>query len=1066
VPACPNCGRDNTSDARFCNSCAAELVPQPTAVETRKTVTIVFCDVTGSTALGEHLDPEALRQVMTSYFQAMRTPLERHGGTVEKFIGDAVMAVFGIPHVREDDALRAVRAAAEMRDALADLNKELERDRGVTIQARIGVHTGEVMAGDAASGHGFLSGDAGNLAARLEQAAAPGEILISEDTHSLVRDAVSVESMPPLSVKGKAEPVQVSRLLGVHPDTAGHVRRMDSPMVGRGRERLLLRQAFDRTVTERACHLFTVLGPAGVGKSRLAEEFFREVGGEASVLQGRCLSYGDGITFWPVLEIVSTAADLTELDDPSTALRKLIAIIGDDPDAERIASDVLLVIGAETTGGSSIQENLWAVRRLFEAIARDRPLVIVFDDLHWAEPTLLDLLDHVADLSRDAPILLFCMTRPELLDERPGWGGGKFNATSVLLEPLSEPETHELVDNLLEHTDLDEQLRTRILQAAEGNPLYLEELLSMLVENGLLVRETKWVTTGDVADIPVPPTVQALLAARLDRLSDAERGLLGRASVVGKVFYVGAVAALSPEEERADITAAMTALVRKGLIRPNRSDLGREEAYRFHHLLLRDAAYQTVTKEMRADLHERFAAWLETAMGDKADEAAEITGYHLAQAVGYRLELGPENERTASLESRAADRFLLAGKRALQRFDMPAAISLLERGLGLLPEDDSRRAEALLDLGDAFERHWHVDRADETFRAAGDAARLAGDTLREGYAELKRALTLELTSPDASSTDQQRLLAEAWIDTFRRVGDERGLALAYRVLAGPEWMHLHQAAAGKHYRQARVHARAAEDRPLELELTWLILMTDYFGPATPDELVGDLTEMREIASREPVARVAVLEFEAHVAELEDDLVKAERLLREAAAAADAFGIGWEIITERLGWNLTLQGRWRDAGEAFERGFDTMLGSGDVGHASTQAANAARAWARAGEEAVALRLADEGERLGAPDDIASHTVLRQARALVAANRGRSQEAEELAKGAVALYASTDDLNGQVEGLADLATVLEMAGKPTDAIDTLQRALAISLRKGNRAHQRIVKERLAALGAGPA
>jgi class 3 adenylate cyclase/tetratricopeptide (TPR) repeat protein len=1066
VRTCPNCGRENPDDARFCNSCAQELAPTAPSTETRKIVTIVFCDVTGSTSLGEQLDPESLRKVMTRYFEAMRAPLERHGGTIEKFIGDAVMAVFGVPIVREDDALRAVRAVAEMRDALADLNKELERDRGVTIQTRIGVHTGEVMAGDATSTHSLLSGDAANVAARLEQAAAPGDVLLSAATQHLVRDAVSVEAIDPLELKGKSDRVAAFRLLGVHAEAAGHVRRMDSAMVGRQRERILLRQAFDRSASERACHLFTVLGPAGVGKSRLSEEFLREVGAEASVFQGRCLSYGDGITFWPVAEIVSAAADLEATDEPATERAKVGALLGDDTDAERIAADVLQVIGSGSAGGASIEENLWAVRRLFESLASDRPLVLVFDDLHWAEPTLLDLLDHVADLSRDAPILLFCMARPELLDQRPSWGGGKFNATSVLLEPLNEQETDELVDNLLGHVGLDEAPRSRILRAAEGNPLYVEELISLLIEEELLVREERWVSAGQLSEIPVPPSVQAVLAARLDRLSEAERNILGRASVIGKVFYVGAVRTLSPDAERSGLSSTITSLIRKGLIRPERSDMAGEEAYRFHHLLLRDAAYQTLTKEARAELHERFATWLETAMGDRADEQAEIVGYHLEQALRYHLELGPESERTGALEASAAHRLLLAGKRARERFDMPAAITLLERGLGLLPEGDARRADALLDLGDALERHWHMERADETFRAAADAARLAGDTIREGYAELSRVLTSELTSPDPSSSDQERRVAETWIQRFAQLGDERGLALCYRVLAAPEWLHLHHAAAAEHYRQALVHARAADDRPIELDLMWVILMTDYFGPATPDEFGRDLTEMREIASQEPVARVPVLEFEAHVAELEDDLLNGERLLREAAAAGDAFGIGEEILTERLGWNLTLQERWRDAGEAFERGFDMMLGSGDAGHASTQAANAARAWARAGEDAAALRLADESERLGAPDDIASHTVLRQARALVAARDGRFEEAEELAKEAVALHAATDCLSWHVDGLVDLALVFEVAGKPNDAIDALQQALEISIRKGDRARQRIVTERIAALGAGPA
>ena len=401
---CSACGRDNPDDARFCNSCGAPLAPAAAPREQRKVVTVLFCDVTGSTSLGEQLDPEAMRTVMARYFETARTAIERHGGTVEKFIGDAVMAVFGIPVVHEDDALRAVRAAAELRDA-------------VEIDVRIGVNTGEVVTGGADT---LATGDAVNVAARLEQAASPGEVFLGAATYALVRDTVDAELLPPLEAKGKAEALTAYRLGDVRAVTS---RRDAAPMVGRVDELELLRRAYERAVRERGCHLFTILGAAGVGKSRLVAELLDTIE-DARVLRGRCLSYGEGITYWPVVEM------LKQLGEPG----------GD----ERVRRPISVLLG-ELDAPTTPAETAWAVRKALESAAAELPLVVVFDDLHWGEPSFLDLIEHIADLSRDAPILLLCMARPELLDERPGWSGGKLNATTVLLEPLGREETDELV---------------------------------------------------------------------------------------------------------------------------------------------------------------------------------------------------------------------------------------------------------------------------------------------------------------------------------------------------------------------------------------------------------------------------------------------------------------------------------------------------------------------------------------------------------------------------------------------------------------------------------------------
>ena len=591
---CPRCGQENPPEFKFCGACGAALTVEPSR-EVRKTVTVVFSDVTGSTALGEQLDPESLRRVMGRYFDEMKSVVEAHEGMVEKFIGDAVMAVFGIPVLHEDDALRAIRAAAEMREHLGALNEELERDWGVRIEVRTGVNTGEVVAGDASSGQRFATGDAVNVAKRFEEAAPPGEILLGEPTYRLVRDAVEVDAV---ELKGKGEPVRAFRLLSIEAGAEGRARRLDSPMVGREREKASLEQAYERAVDDRACHLFTVLGAAGVGKSRLVAEFLDAAQGKATVVRGRCLPYGEGITFWPLLEIVRA---LFGDDFVSTIASRL----GEDENAEVISARVGAALGA-VAGAGPTEETFWAVRKLFEAQAHDRPLVVLFDDLQWAEPTLLDLIEHIADWAREASILLICLARPELLDERPSWAGGKFNATSVLLERLSDGESAELVQNLLGQVGLSDEVRARITTAAEGNPLFVEEMLRMLIDDGLLERSNgDWVPTGDLDAVAVPPTIHALLSARLDRLAGDERAVIERGSVEGKVFHRGAVAELSPQQDRGEVSAHLQSLVRKELVRPDQAEFRGEDAFRFRHLLIRDAAYESMPKEVRADLHER-----------------------------------------------------------------------------------------------------------------------------------------------------------------------------------------------------------------------------------------------------------------------------------------------------------------------------------------------------------------------------------------------------------------------------------------------------------------------------
>jgi class 3 adenylate cyclase len=703
MAVCSACGQENPEFARFCLACAAPLQAQAAVGRNvRRTVTVVFSDVVGSTALGERLDPESLRKVMARYFDEMRSVLDRHGGTLEKFIGDAVMAVFGIPVLHEDDALRAVRAAAEMRAALIPLNDELERDRGVTIEVRVGVNTGEVVAGDSAEGQAFVTGDAVNVAARLEQAAQPGEILIGDSTYRLVRDAVAVEPVASLSLKGKLERVPALRLLAL---SSGTGRRRTSPIVGRDRELEALDRAFEGVVSDGAGRLITVIGAPGVGKSRLVDEFLNGQSDDVTIVRGRCLSYGKGITFWPIKSMVSQAAGLSGEESSQAAQQKIRALMAPAGDADLIVERVAETIGVATTVAGH-RGSTWAVGRLFEELARRRPLLAVFDDIQWAEPTLLDLIEAVSGQLRQAKILLVCMARPDLLEVRPAWSAHVENATRLELRPLTTEGSEQLIANLLGASELGEEVLARITDTAEGNPFFVEEILAMLVDEGVLVRRKGLVEATGWSHVSLPRTIQALLAARLERLADEERAVLERGSVEGKVFHRGAVLELSRGTDRQHLDGWLRRLEQQELIQANRAQFPGEKAFRFRHQLLRDVTYESLTKAARTELHEEFAGWLERRAGKRAEEFDEILGYHFEEAYRYQADLGPVDARGRALADRAANRLASAGLRAYARGDMWGAGDLLSRALGLLPGDSASRLrlqprldEALFDTG-------------------------------------------------------------------------------------------------------------------------------------------------------------------------------------------------------------------------------------------------------------------------------------------------------------------------------------------------------------------------------
>jgi class 3 adenylate cyclase len=954
--------------------------------EARKVVTALFCDVSGSTSLGERLDPEVLRGVLNRYFAEIRAVIERHGGTVEKFIGDAVMAVFGIPRVHEDDALRAVRAAAEIRERLPEVAGEV----GLELRWRTGVNTGPVLMGE---GENLAVGDAVNVAARLEQAADPGEIVIGEETLRLVRDAVVVEALEPLGLKGKSEPVPAFRLVSVDPAARGFARHLDVPLVGRQDELRLLREVWERVVRESGCHLFTLLGAAGVGKSRLVAELLSALDERATILRGSCLPYGEGITFWPLVEALMTVSEQ--------------------------AAEVLKRLGG---GGVAAPEELfWEVRRLLEALAAERPVVLHIDDLQWAEPTLLDLLDHVADLSRGRPILLLCTARPELLEDRAGWGGGKLNATTLLLEPLGADESEALLDELGD--SLEPEARARVIAAGQGNPLFLEEMVALARERG---------------SVEVPPTIQALLAGRLDLLGIEEREVLERGAIEGEVFHRLAVRALARGPLAAEVESRLAGLVRKDLIRPHPPTLEGDEAFRFRHLLIRDAAYDALPKSIRAELHERFADWLEQHATDLL-ELDEITGWHLEQAFHYKQELG--HELDTQLPERAAQHLYASGMRAANRRDAAAVRKLLERALALAPMGESLHSRIAVGLAETLVDAGDYDQVEELLVAG------AADPDVAANATVTRLEWLMQAQPEEFSRTVAELLPAA-IDQLHIRGDNRGLARAHLVAAFPHVVSSHAAAAAVEFRTAHEYARRAGDDGLRDRALGYYVWALQVGPTPAEEIAREHTAI-EREQPGPLLMAVLDHSRAELAYFVGDFDAARVLARHACEQVGA--LGQRVLKAGAMQELGQIELWADnpsgALAALLEADAILADVGERGYRSTNQALLALAYGQLDERDAARAAIELAESLGAPEDLATYTQASRARVVIALAEGKLAEAERWARTAVGQASKSDLIGLQGETRLDLARVLAAAERDDEATVEAKAALALFQAKGD-------------------
>lgn len=1041
---CPNCGEHNPPAFRRCGSCGAHLVAQPSR-ETRKTVTIVFADIKAAAAGGEPLAPEALKDLTARGFEASRQAVERHGGTVAKFIGDAVMAVFGLPLRREDDAIRALRAALDVKAALTTLAGSLARERAIRLEFAIGVNTGEVVAGHASVGRSLAIGDAVNVAARLEQAAGPCEVLIGHPTLALARAFAEVEEIAPLALKGKSQPVRAYRLLAVR-SVASSPGRQDGAMVGRDAEMALLTRVFESAVSERACRMATLIGDAGVGKTRVTEEFLESIGREVRIVRGRCLAYGEGITFWPIVGVVRDAAGIEEIDRPEAAREKLRRLVGDDEVVDRVAAAVGLLAAP-----FQVAELFWGIRRLFEILARDRPLAVLFDDIHWAEPTFLDLIGRLVALTDDAPVMLLCAARPELLEKKPSWGESP-GASRIVLTRLSDADAARVIDNLLGQAGLSERARARVVTAAEGNPLFVEQLVSMLIDTGMLrFVDGGWEPTGDLSGIAIPPTIHALLAARLDQLPDGVRAVVEPASVIGLAFAQAALEAIVDSDVRDEVPARLAILEQRQLVR--RQSLAAEEAlqHRFAHQMIRDATYAGLLKRARARLHERFVAWADEAnrATDRATEYEEIVGYHLEQAHRCLSELGPLDEHGVAIGVDASRRLASAGRRAYERGDMPATANLLRRAAGTLPDGHATRPWLQYRLGLALWETGQPATAATALAAAIAGAAARQDAGLETTARLALLMQQYYTDPSKLEGRVEDRVRES-IELLQRLGDDDGLAQAWVAMAGVRMGDSQWGAAAQAIQNVIEHARRAGNRVVEIRVAPNLAICAQYGPTPVAEAIRMCAELVERSGGDRRVEAILLRTLSHMHAMQGDFDAARDEYRRARAMLDE--LGWTFIAA-LGSIVSgpvemLAGDPAAAEAELRRDYQTLDRLGDRNYISTVAGYLAEALYRQRRYDESGSFAAFSAEVAAPDDMATQVLWRTVSAKLLARQGKLDEALRLAREAVELIRGADDPIDRADALLDLGEVLRAAGRHDDAALAGAEALSLYEQKGSR------------------
>jgi class 3 adenylate cyclase/tetratricopeptide (TPR) repeat protein len=1029
-------------------------------------VTVLYSDLVDSTALGERLRPQVLTAVLNRFFGTAREVVERHGGVLrDVFPGDGLMAVFGTPVQHVDDALRSVEAAVALHAAVGRLSEELDRERGVRLELRTGVNTGEAVVDVSLGGATAVFGDAVNLGKWLQQAADPGEILIGGSTYELVRDFVRVQPLPPIALKGSGASVVAWQLLEVNREGVERPRGPVTALVGREREFALLRWAYERMVDQRRCHLVNVLGESGVGKSRLVDEFVRTIDEHATVLRARCLPYADGIAFKPIAQIVQQAAGIRLTDSPQQVQARIAQLSRND---RRIAARLDRLVGMPGIIGDP-EDTFRAVRRVLELLAEQHPLVLIIDDLQEAQPASLESIERLVRTLSDAPVLIVCMARSEFFEDRGNWGGSIANAASLRLLPLRQPETSQLLHQLLQRGELHQEIEGDILEAAGGNPLFLEELVAKLTaEKTLELVNGRWHGEKDELAAVRSLRIEAVVGSHLSRLQEPEQATIERASVIGMQLRVDDLLAVGPGVERDTAASLLGELVRKDFLLYEPTGTGSAESnggtYRFRHVQIQRAAYRRIPDLNRAELHERYADWL-AQRGTQAATAAEKVGFHLDKAHRDRVQdLGRHDDHTRQLAVRAGEYLALAGQQYVLQGDPPAsAAACLRRAVELLPETHAAWLQASLNLAEA--QRADVEAAKAAYEAVRAAAHRAGDQRIEMHALLGR-LEVEWFEHFEGEWQEGREEIERAIWTFVKHGDNLGLAKAWRLLAHAYTSVGDSGKARAAAEQAIEFVRRAGNERLEAQIFRLDCVILFWGPTPLAEVIQKNEEALEWARARGLysLEAGALSILARAAAMRGDFEKARERSREAKAVITDLGELLTVASESISEGLVelLADNLPAAEKALRDGYRRLEQRGGRSALAVVAANLARVLLLQDREDEAEELIRVCVDAASESQLDTQMKWRQLQALVLARRGQVEEAERIAREAVRLSLRSQQLDSQAEALLDLAEVLRSNSQVEEARVQAELALDLYERKGNLVSAARVRRLLNQLG----
>ena len=1016
----------------------------------QKTLTVLFIDLVDSTPLSERLDVSSFDGVISRFHDEVGQVLAANHCNLVKFAGDGAMAVFGEPVLADDDALRSVRAAIALRAMLDRLNEELFQTWNVRLELRIGVNTGKALVSRPNGQESDVLGHSVNVASHLQEAAQPGEILIGDLTYQLLRATVEVEPAPDLALREQGIPIAAWRLIDVNADNEPQRRRADAPMIGRDHELRLLHESFERAVAQRTCHLITVTGEAGVGKSRLATEFVQELGDQAKVLHGQCQTYGEGITYWPIARMLQQAAGIQRGDPAETARERLAKLVGGN---RGVLAGVARLLGLPGNPGGEPEDVHRAIRNAFHHMASHQPLILIVEDLHSAQPPLLELITRLAESLRDSSVLFICLARSELLDRHPGRSLSVPNASSMYLRPLNLSQSERLTSLLLAEGELHPDMRARISRRTGGNPLFIEELIAMLLDTMTLRLDAGRWTPTDLADLPKAPRIDAVLDARLDRLNEEEKLVLERAAVVGNRFSPAEVAALMDLPVLEEVARALEALARKDLLcfAPNLAaeELG-DDVYRFRHALIKESAYRRIAMDVLADLHCRYAKWRSERIGDDKPHGNQILGYHYGMAHRCWVQARGSDQRAHELAVLAGEHLAIAGHEQVVQGSLPAAVITLRRAVELLPKDHPGRLLVLLDYADSL-RDDQLEDADASYRQVLDEAAALGDERLKQHGVIGRHELLWFRSIQGDVRQSHDAIDRA-IHVFESHDDKLGLAKARRLRAyilaatGASTRALEEAD------RAIELARQAEDARLEAKIRRLQGIILFWGPTPLSEVAVRVRQDVEWARQRGMysLEAGALSILARVAAMQNDVDEARQLLEQTKAITpdldEILTVTTEVMSEGL---VELYADDPEASAAaLDRGLRILERRGSGTARADLAALLAQCRLRQKRYDEALTLTEICEHAAAAESLHDTQIKwRELRAAVLARKGQLDLAEPLAREAVERSSRSEHFDSRGAALLTLAEILRDRELPREAARFASDALRVYRDKGD-------------------